>query len=78
MNVKELIRPSLKRLGFTFAIAVLLAVIALTTIPFISSGFNELDLKRKILDVIVNAIIFSIVIYPWCCIILELFNKKRK
>jgi len=71
MQIKEFLKPTTRKLSIDFIISLILALMALLAVPFARNIFLNQSITSKLIDIIVNTIIFMIVLYPWTCIIGE-------
>lgn len=77
-KISEYLKPTLSRVLITFILSIGLALLFIFMIPFSRETFLKQALSSKIIDLIFNGIIYSVLIYPWICLIILAIKRKTR
>lgn len=82
MHIKELLQPSKEKIMLDLAISVLLVISPFCLVSELNAILMSLPLMLRIIDILVNLVIYGVVLYPLACLIVNgirmRFKKKSR
>lgn len=77
MPIGRFFRFTLRKVILDLILAIILVFIFIYSVPWAKNAFIQLSLYSKIIDVLVNVIIYGVILYPAACFLIVYFQRRR-